>query len=227
MIRFLLIHSFYPKKKMILFVSCCILTLFLGFLVYPDQTVTEQLLFQNDLNTYYHQMMGKTIKLVMPFLVILCVMDHDQAYLKPMMTYLGRSPVIKAKLLMYPLILLILYLFIVMIYHLLPFFLTSYYRLNDLKISFFIHLYLDGVMLTLGILWIIKDKYKAFSILFSLFYLLMGFIQEDVSIILLYALFPFENQLFDTYSLAYLYKICYITLGLTLIHHKLINETLK
>lgn len=227
MIRFLLIHFFYPKKILILLISLCILTLFLGLLILPDQTITLQYLFQDDLNQYYHHMMGKTIKLIMPFLVILCVMDHDQAYLKPLMTYLGRSPIIKAKIVMYFFVLMIIYLLIMMIYHLLPFFLTSYYLFSDLKLAFFIHLYLDGIMLTLGILWVIKDKYKAFSLLFSLFYLLLGFIQEDTPIHLLYALFPFENPLFDTYSLAYLYKICYITLGLTLIYRKLSKETLK
>jgi hypothetical protein len=211
---------------MILF-SLLSITFFLVLLVITDQSQIEQMLYLEYLNEYYHHMMGKTIKLVMPFLVILCVMDHDQAYLKPMMSYFGRSRVILAKLTLYPLLFLMVYLSMWMIYHLIPSLLTSYYLLTHLKVSFFIHLYLDGLILSLLIIMIIKDKYKAFSILFSLFYLLLSFVQEDLSNYALYLVFPFENQVFDTYLLAIPYKLCYITLGLALTHHKLIKETLK
>jgi hypothetical protein len=227
MIRYLFTHLFYPKKMMMILISLSIITLFLGLLTFNDQSISQQLLYQDYLNLYYHQMMSKTIKLVMPFLVVLCVMDHDQAYLKPLLSYSGRSKVIISKLILYPFILFFIYSFIWMVYHLLPSLLTSYYVLNDLNIHFFIHIYLDGLIISLLTLSLIKDKYKAFSILFSLFYLLFSFIQEDLSLYLLYLVFPFENQLFDAYSLAYPYKICYITLGFTLSHRKLVKETLK
>jgi len=227
MISFLLSHLFYPKKRMMILISLGVITLFLALLTIPEQPRVEQLLFQNYSNVYYHHMMGKTIKLIMPFLVILCVTDHDQAFLKPIHAYFGRSKVALAKLMIYPIILLFIYMTLFMIYHILPSLLTSYYLLNDLKLAFFISLYLDGIILTVFVLFIIREKYKAFSILFSLFYMLFSFIQEDLSLISLYYLFPFENHLFDTFRLAYLYKLCYIIIGFAITHHKLITEPLK
>jgi hypothetical protein len=207
--------------------SLLLIVLLMIFFLYTKESVTEQLLNQAYHNQYYHLMMGKIVSFLMPFLVTVLVMDHDQAYLKPLFAYFGRKKVLQSKLMLYFFIITWIYVVIGIIYHILPDFMTSYYILDMQVVSFFIHIYLDGLILAIIILWAIKEKYKAFSIFIPLFYILTNWLYEDYQNETIYYIIPFYSTFFSSFTLAYLYKLCYILLGLAITTRLMLREEIK
>ena len=207
--------------------SLVAIVLLMTFFLYTDEKITEQLLYQEDYNSYYHLMMGKIVSFLMPFLVTILIMDHDQAYLKPLFSYFGRSHVFIHKSILYVLILTWIYGVIIIFYHLLPSLMTHYYILDHQAIHFLIHIYLDGLILSIFILFLIKERYKSFSILIPLFYTLISWLYEDYQIPIIYYLFPVYSSVFSSFTLAYLYKLCYILLGLAITIQWMLYEEIK
>lgn len=208
-------------------ISLFVIILLMIFFLYTDESKATQLLFKDYNNAYYHLMMGKIVSFLMPFLVTLLLMDHDQPYLKPLFAYFGKWNVLKNKTILYFLIITWIYAVIGILYHVLPSIMTSYYILNIDAISFFIHIYLDGLILAIFILWAIKERYKAFSILIPLFYTLVGWLYEDYQLLTIYYLIPLYSSYFSSFTLAYLYKLCYILLGLAITKKLMLHEEIK
>jgi len=227
MISFLYMHLFYHKKRRIFMLSLFVIVLLMIFFLYVDESITEQLLFQRDHQTYYHLMMGKIISFLMPFLVTILLMDHDQAYLKPLYAYFGRSYILTCKIILYLFILTWIYAVIIIFYHILPTLMTHYYIFNDQAIPFLLHIYLDGMIIAIFILYSIKERYKAFAILIPLFYTLIGWLYEDYQIQTIYYIFPIYSTFFSSFTLAYLYKLCYILLGLAITTKLMLREEIK
>ena len=207
--------------------SLLVIVLLMTFFLYTDEKISEQLLYQKDHNIYYHLMMGKIVSFLMPFLVTILLMDHDQPYLKPLFSYFGRSFVLIHKMILYFLIITWIYAVIILFYHILPSLMTHYYILNNQAIHFLIHIYLDGLILSIFILLLIKERYKAFAILIPLFYTLIGWLYEDYQIPIIYYLFPVYSSFFSGFTLAYLYKLCYILLGLAITAKLMLHEEIK
>jgi len=208
-------------------ISLLVIVLLMIFFLYTKDSVAEQLLFQTYHNLYYHLIMRRIVSFLMPFFVTVIMMDHDQAYLKPIYAYFGRKKVLISKIALYLLIMTWIYLVIGIIYHILPSIMTSYYILNTDTIPFLIHIYLDGLILSIFILWEVKDKHKAFAIFIPLFYTLVGWLYEDYQIIIIYYLIPFYSSYFSSFTLAYLYKLCYILLGLAITTKLTLHEEIK
>ena len=208
-------------------ISLFVIILLMILFLYSDEKISTELLFKEDNNAYYHLMMQKIVSFLMPFLVTLLLMDHDQAYLKPLFAYFGKWMVLKNKIILYGFIMTWIYLVIGILYHILPSLMTAYYVLNLDAISFFIHIYLDGLILSIFILWAIKERYKAFSILIPLFYTLVSWLYEDYQLSTIYYLFPIYSAYFSSFSLAYLYKLCYILLGLAITKKLMLHEETK
>lgn len=227
MISYLYMHLFYHKKRRIFMTSLFVIVLLMILFLYSDESKTSQYLFKDYHNDYYHLLMGKIVSLLMPFLGTLLLMDHDQSYLKPLFSYFGKWKVLKSKTILYFLIMTWIYGVIGIFYHIIPSIMTSYYVFNLDAIPFFIHLYLDGLILAVFILWAIKDRYKAFSILIPLFYTLVSWLYEDYHVVAIYYLFPIYSAYFSGFTLAYLYKLCYILLGLTITKKLLLSEEIK
>lgn len=226
MISFLWVHLFYPKKKLILWLSIVVMFGILSLLIDPFHHVLDEYLFPSSYLYSYETMMIKIMTLMMPFMIIICVMDHDQLYLRPLYSYFGRSHVIVFKTIVYILMITFLYLSL-MVYYYALFYLFKPHLSIFVHIKTFVHLYLDAIILLIFVLYLIRDKYKMFSIIFGILYMINQFIQEDVSHLGLYYLFPFKNEFFESYMLAIPYKLCYISLGLILTHRKMCIEPLS
>ncbi len=227
MIHFLFIHLFYQKKIIILMISLFLIILLMVLFIYTDESIADQLLYRAYNHEVYHLMMGKIVSFLMPFLVTVLLMDHDQGYLKPLFAYFNRSKVIRSKMILYFWIVTWFYLVIGIFYHLLPSIMTSYYLLNAKALPFLIDIYLDGLILSVLILWIVKERYKTFSILIPLGYILISWLFEDYQFITLYYFFPIYSAYFLSFTLAYLYKLCYILLGLAITNELMLREEIK
>lgn len=227
MIVFLYLHVFYAKKRIFLIVA------FLGFIaliilfVYTKDSIYEQRLFQNYYQEYYEEMMGKLLMILLPFFVVLLTMDHDQQYLKPLISYFGRTNITISKIILYVSVLLWLYVIIFLLYLIIPFIMTEYYVVNLSQGHLFVHLYLDGLLILVFVLLFIREKHKSLAIIIPVFYLLFTFVQEDYANLIINYLIPIYSPYFSSYTLAYVYKICYIYLGFTLIVYKTQHEAIK
>ena len=221
MIGFLYMHVFYAKKRVFLSIAFIGVIVLMILFVYTKDSIYEQSLFQSFYQQYYEQLMGKLLMILLPFFVVLLSMDHDQAYLKPLVSYFGRSYVATNKIVLYLLVLTWLYAMIFLLYQIIPYLMTNYYIINRDASAFFLHLYLDGIIVLLLVLYFIKDCHKSLAVIIPIFYFLFTFIQEDYESLLLIYAFPIYSAYFASYTLAYLYKLCYICLGLTVLFHKM------
>ncbi|MBN2300698.1 MAG: hypothetical protein JXC31_05875, partial [Acholeplasmataceae bacterium] len=190
MIYYLYIHLFYSKKRRVLLIALMVFALLMLMMVYTDESMIEQILYQEQNQLYYEQVMTQLLKLLCPLLVILLVMDHDQEHLKPLVSYFGRSKIIFNKLIFYILILCWFYFIFFLFYHLFPLLLTSYYIYDAYAVKLFLNLFLDGILLAFLVFIFIRDKHKALSILIAIFYIVMSIIQEDHQNLFLFYLFP-------------------------------------
>lgn len=226
MISFLWIHLFYPKKRWILCATIMILLFILSLLIDPTNDMYEEVLFKSTYLEGYELTMMKLMTLMMPFVVVILVMDHDQFYLRPLYSYFGRTKVILSKMVVYFIVLIILYIGLMVYYYLLFYVFKSHLPIK-INVYPFIHLFLDALILLNFVLYLIRDKYKVFSIVIGIFYMIYQFVQEDFFHLSISYLFPFKNDHFESYLLAIPYKLCYIILGLLLTHRKMDNEPLK
>lgn len=224
MIYFLYLNLFYGKKRKIIIFSFMLFIVMMALLTYTSDSVYEQLLFTEYHLEYYHQTMQSILSMMLPFYMILLVMDHDQPYQKPLMSYFGRHHLIISKWLMYLLITTWVYLMVAILYHVLPTYLTSYYTLSLDAIPFFLHVYLDGIMIIMLSFLLIRERYKSLSVCIPLFYVLIRFVIEDTEMIQLFYLFPIYSKHFSSYTLAYYYKLCYILLGFAITYKKMLQE---
>jgi hypothetical protein len=224
MIYFLYLNLFYSKKRKILVFSFIVFIIIMALLSYTADSINEQLLYIEYHNNYYHQMMQSILSMILPFYVILLVMDHDQPYHKPLMSYFGSNKIIISKLILYILILTWVYLMTAILYHLLPFFLTSYFLFNLDALPFLIEIYLDGFIIIILAMLFIKDRYKSLSVAIPLFYVLFSFVIEDYQQVAFYYLFPIYSKHFSAFTLAKYYKLCYICLGFAIAFQKMLKE---
>ncbi|MFH0767856.1 MAG: hypothetical protein ABII85_05855 [Bacillota bacterium] len=226
MMGYLYLHLFYSKKRTILILGLVLWIVMLMLLIYPNEPVVEQRLYQLQNQRYYVLMMSQLFTLIFPFFVVLVTMDHDQSHLKPMIGYFGRTWVILHKMIFYLIVITWLYFMFFMVYHILPTFLTAYYTF-DLSLNLvFINLYLDGIIITLFVFIFIRDRHKALSVLIAVFYVLISWLQEDHPNLSLFYLFPLFSSLYSTFTLAYVYKVCYICLGLSIYIYQINFETI-
>ncbi len=219
-------HLFYSKKRFILVSAMILFILMMTLLVYTNEPVVEQRLYQIENQHYYEIMMRKLLLMLSPFFVILLTMDHDQQHLKPLFGYFGRIKITLYKLIFHIIVLLWLYLILFALYHILPFFLTRYYEIDTHSIYFFEHLFLDGIMILLYTFILIRDKHKGLSVIIPVFYIVLSFIEEDHPSLIIFYLFPVYSSYFYTLTLAYIYKICYICLGLIIILIQMLYEAI-
>jgi hypothetical protein len=223
MINFLFINLFQGKRRWILGLSCVLFLSMLIMLSDPFNSRHEELLYVTTYQLMYIELTIKIITLVMPFIVIILAMDHDQTSLKPFMSYFGKGIIYRSKMVLYVCMLMFIYVFL-FIYVQLMFWMIKPYLDIFLNPLDFLHLFLDGLLVLLLIFYFIRDKYKATSIVFGILYLILQFIQEDSFILILAYLFPLKNVYFDAYILAIPYKVCYISLGLILTYRKFKSE---
>ncbi len=226
MIKYLYIHLFYSKKRFIMIIAIIVLIGLMIGLTQTEEPVYQQLLYRNENTRYYHEMMGKMFSMISPFFVVLFVMDHDQSHLKPLLSYFGRLKITGYKIVFYSMVLFWLYAVFFMLYEIVPWVMTAYYTYDFQQLYYFGNLYLDGIMVMIFVLLFVRDKHKTLSILFAIFYMVYTMAAEDHPSLIWLVIWPVNVSYFSAFSLAYLYKVCYICLGFILIVLKMLDEAI-
>lgn len=224
MIHFLFVHLFYGKRRILLYLALCIIPLVIYMLTNTGVSNNQELLYQEAYQFYFEEIAQKMLILIVPFFIVIISMDHDQPYLKTLFAYFGRFHLLFSKLILYLIMLTWLYSAIFILYHVIPFFFTSYYQLLTFNLSFFFDLYLDGILLMIFVFTWIKDRHKAFSVIFPILYILISLYQEDHQSLSIFYMFPIHFPSISMFYLAYPYKLCYILLVLVLSVKKMLSE---
>jgi hypothetical protein len=224
MIKFLYVHLFYGKRRILFYASLAVIPLLIYMLSLTGVSLNQEILFHDDYQLYYEEITQKSLMLLIPFFIITLTMDHDQPYLKPMIAYFGRLHVLLSKIMLFIIILSWFYLMVFLSYHVIPALFSSYYHVHQVNFGYFIHIYLDGIFLMLIVTSFIKDRQKAFSIIFAILYILLSLYQEDQQSIQIFYALPIYFSSISLYNLAILYKMCYIFLVLVLSIKKMLKE---
>jgi len=226
MMKLLSLTLFPLKKRNLMLLGMLGLILLMIFLIDSGASIEEEMLYQTFYQTYHVMLMRQWLKLFLPFYVVLIVMDHDHPFFKTLLAYTGRFHLNLSKVIFYSLVLFLFYLVFFMLYHIVFLLGTHYYRFDDLVYLYFFSLYLDAVLLMCLVLCLIRDKYKSLSLLLPLCYMVLSIMLEDHPNSILFYFFPIESPYFHTLTLAYPYKICYILIGLGLLHKKVMHESI-
>lgn len=223
MIKFILIHLFYTKKWWFLMGSICLLFVLLYLFLQTGESIYEESLFDKIYREQTYHISLKTVTMILPFILIMFTLDHDQMYLKVLSSYFGRRYIILPKMMVYIIIIFFIYSTLWMYHQLLVSLLKPHLNYPFLLLDYLI-LGLDGLIILSFVLYITRDRYKAFSIMIGIFYMMYVFLVEDYQELILFYLFPIKNTHFESFTLAIPYKLCYISLGFILTYQKMMKE---
>ncbi|MBE0700938.1 MAG: hypothetical protein IH571_04560 [Acholeplasmataceae bacterium] len=227
MITFFYTHYFFRKKRILFLLSVLLVGVVLVLLTHTDEPEHMQKLFFAYHKAYHQMLMQKTLTIALPFLVVVFSFEHDQNFLKPLFAYFGRLYVGFYKLLFHYLSILWLYLVIFSFSVVITAVMTSFYDFLFSQWTIMLDLLLDGFILLNMILFLIKDKSKAFAVILGLLYAFLVTFYEDQTFFLIYYLLPLHAPYFLHSTLIFYYKSCYILLGFILILRKTVKEQLK
>ncbi|BCR36032.1 hypothetical protein [Mariniplasma anaerobium] len=183
----------------------------------------EVMLYPLYYQTYIKALFLQIFLILNAMFVLFLALDHDQDFMKPLISFFGRQKVFVHKYLFFFMHIIIFFSFIIMIYILIPKLMIGV----DIQIEvfMFIDLLMDMFLILNLILIFIKDKYKTLAILIVLIYMLMTlFMPYDK--LWLYYIFPIFRIDKDINMIEIYYKLCYISLGFSIYFLKFLKEAL-
>lgn len=223
LIRLIYISYMHKKKYMILVIYQIIAISLMLLISKNEYQRYEVILYPMYYQTYIKALFLQIFLILNAMFVLFLALDHDQSFIKPLVSYFGRSKVFICKYVFFLIHITLFFCFIVMIYISIP-------KLSidiDLEFSYalFIDLFFDMVIILNLILILIKDKYKTLAILIVLIYMLMTLftsLQDEM----FYYIFPIFNSNKDINMIEIYYKLCYISLGFSIYFLKSLKEAL-
>lgn len=216
--------SYMHKKKYMILVIYQLISLALIILISKNEYQKYEVM----LNPLYYEIYIKALfiqifLILNAMFVLFLALDHDQSFIKPLISFFGRQKVFLNKYSFFSFHIIIFFSFISMIYIVIPKLAIGI----DMKFEpyMFIDLFLDMFLILNLILILIKDKYKTLAILIVLIYMMMTlFMPTDE--LWIYYLWPIFRMDKDINLIEIYYKICYISLGFSIYFLKSLKETL-
>ncbi len=221
LIRLIYVSYMHKKKYLMLVIYQLISIGLLVLITHNEYEKFHVLLFPNFYQEYISSLFCQIFLILNAMFVLFLSMDHDQSFFKPLISFFHRDKVYFVKYLFFVIHIMIFYIFIIMIYMSIP------HLLIDLDMKFsaflFIDIGLDMFLILNFILIFIKDKHKTLAILIVLIYILISlFIPSKHAFI--YYILPIYQFDKDINFIELLYKICYISLGMSIYFLKSLKE---
>jgi hypothetical protein len=220
MIKLLFLSYIDRKKLMILLIFEVLIMLFMFLIVYEKDATFLMMLEQDNYLTYFNEVFIQVFLIVNAMFVLFLVMDHDQAFLKPLMSYFGRLKVSFNKYICLSLFVILYGAYVIMFYVLTIEILTPLEM--NLDIYRLAYMFLDMLILMNFLLILIKHKYKNLSIIIIMIYIFQTLFNETLPRYYEY-LFPLFNMTKSYQIVELYYKICYICLGFMVYMQKSIS----
>jgi hypothetical protein len=213
----------HKKKYMILVIYQLIAISLLILISKNEYQKFEVMLYPTYYQIYIKALFLQIFLILNAMFVLFLSLDHDQSFMKPLISFFGRDKVFMHKYLFFFIQIVIFFSFIMMTYISIP------KLVIGIDINFepfmFIDLLMDMFLILNLILIFIKDKYKTLAILIVLVYMLMTLFMPHEEV-WLYYIFPIFRLDKDINMTEIYYKLCYISLGFSIYFLKSLKETL-
>lgn len=226
MIKWLFRHDFHFKKTLICLVTIWVIILVLILLVWPSNSMLEYQLFYEHYQIESKVIINQTLKICLPFLVLIMVMEHDQPYLRPLFAYFGVVKIQIYKYIMYYLVYSFVFAYLIIFVEAIKSYLPVAFSLTADDFNFYLQLYLDNMILMNMIFYFIRDKRRILSLLFGLLFYFISLYYED-SNSKIYYLLPLYHPHYKDFTFAIIYKLWYLLFGLCLCVRKNSMETIQ
>jgi len=210
MIKLLLLSYIDRKKLMILLIFEILIMLFMFLIVYEKDSTLLMMLDKDYYLTYFNEVFFQVFLIVNAMFVLFLIMDHDQAFLKPLIGYFGRLKVSLYKYVCLSLFFILYSVFVIMFYVVtIEIFTPLSININLYRL---LYMFLDMLILMNLLLIFIKHKYKNLSIIIIMIYIFQTLFNESLPRYYAYIL-PLFNLTKSYQMIELYYKICYICFG--------------
>lgn len=226
MISWLFKHDFNNRKRVTIFITLWIILLVIFLLTYPFESKNEYMLYQDFYRAEFLTLIRQTLKICLPFLVLILVMEHDQPYLRPMFAYFGVLRIQASKYLMYYIFYFLYFVYLIVLIEAYKSLLIVPLKFIYEDFTFYINIFLDGLILMNFVFYFIRDKKRALSLLFGLLVYFVYIFYEDSKSVVYYIL-PLLHPYYVRFKLAILYKLWYLVFGFILCLEKNNRETIN
>jgi hypothetical protein len=227
MIRLVLNHLLSRKNLIIIFIYLAFL-LSINYLLLPNDVAPDEVILNSNYYfNYYNELLLELIKIIIPISLVLLLTDHDHNYINNITTYIGRSKVIKSKIIIYLYIIILLILISTLNYYL-----ALKISKNDclVKVNFYhdmTFLLIDNILMFLLILLLVRKDKKIIGYLIIMLYYVLGFYLNIESKIAIFYVFPINISNFKNYTNTLSYAFIYIIILIVLNIYTYINEDFK
>ncbi len=212
MIKYFFNHFFHLRVRIIILIVIFLITGLAFAMASPFTNQAELYLDFKQYNINYYHKMYLIIKYILMFTISLVLIDHDAIFLKPLISYFGRTKISVIKLFFYCFVLLWLITIIFAITLLIPFLFTPYFAFDSNNFIDYLKLIPDSIIMCLLLLIIVRDNRKSLGFLLLIFIVVITFIQEDSNYFWIIYLLPLSNSLIYESTLGLYYLIGYIVL---------------
>lgn len=221
LIRLIYVSYMHKKKYMMLAIYQIIGLVLIILITKNEYARFEVMLFPDYYQNYISSLFFQIFLILNAMFVLFLSIDHDQTFFKPLISYFKREKVFVAKYIFFVIHILIFYLFMLMIYISIP------KLLIDLDMIFnvlmFIDIGLDMFIVLNFILIFIKDKHRTLAILIVLIYILLSLFIPNKNMYIYYMIPMHQfDKAIDSVELSY--KLCYISLGMSIYFLKSLKE---
>lgn len=214
MIKYFFINFFHKRNKIFLLLTFVLVVIATFFTSFPFSSKAEVYLNLNILDYDYKIKIVLVAKIITLFSVSLILIDHDKAFIKPLIVYFGRLKIALYKLLFYIVATVSINLINLAIIVAIPFLVTPYFKASPDFILNYIKTISDSLILTILLLTFIRKNRRPLSFLFLILTILLSFAVSNLNNQTLFIsyLFPFSGSVLYETSLGYLYLFFYFLL---------------
>ena len=212
------------KQKLIIYVIALILIMILSILFMQiGDPYIDHMLFKDIYQSYYEQMTLEYLNVIMPLLVVMITMHHEQKALQPLYAYFNRYKITKHKMFVYIIFFIWTGFMILIPIYVLPSFLVPYYKINDTYLLKLMMTYLQSFIM-MNIVWLmINQKHVSYSILIAIAAIIYHMIIQDHFSLYLFYICPFFHQDVLQYTYHIHYQVVYIILLSYLSYYKMVK----
>ena len=209
-----MIHLFYGKRRylfLLIYLAAISVILFTGYT--EDASYLQRL----DPESYRLYTEGVGLQFMRFFYLVftaVLAIDHDQQAYTMLIPYFGRSSIFLIKALTYSMVLLFWSILLYLSWFSVLIVMTDYYTYHlDLN-EFFIHLYLNQLLLLIFSFALVRREKHHRILILLLVFIIYPMLREDLNLPILKWLLPISSA---ADGLDFIYKLCYILLGLFLV----------
>jgi hypothetical protein len=202
--------SLYPLRRIIiLHISILLMVFIIGFIMKDIHDPSGLVSFSTQ-KDHMVELTSFVRFLAVKAFILFHLMDDQEMSMKPMIGYIGRFKYNRSKWIVHIIMVTYVSFLFVIFLEMISFYFTGY---AFFTIDQIIHFFLDSMILMVVYLLFIHDKHKFYLLLTAFVIIIVHMLITDQNKAMLYYLLPIAHPIYDTYLLAWIYKIWYIVTG--------------